>query len=471
MPVRRTVIRDADVDEPLRALRAELKVPGEFVPEVIAEATAAAASWSRDGRVDATDLELVTLDPTGSRDLDQAFAIEQTGDGYVFHYAIADVAAFVSAGGPMAAEAQVRGETLYLPDGRAPLYPPLLSDGAASLLPGGDRPAVLWRLELDQRAEIRQIEVRRAVVRSRQQLDYETIEQAAPQVATVLESLGRLRLQREIERGGVSLDVPEQEVVRTDGVWSLRYRVPRASEAWNAQLSLLVGMAAAQLMITAKVGLLRTMPRPPHHVVQLLRNSAAALHIDWPEAAAYPQIIRSLDPAVPAQAAMLRVASVAFRGAHYTAFDGELPPETGHSAVAAPYAHATAPLRRLADRYVSEVCLALFAKTEIPAWARDGLPGLPHTMATADEHAHRIDHAVVDLAEAVLLQDRIGETFAGVIVEVEDDSAHQMHGEIQIQDPAVHSRIDGSALPLGERVDARLATADVAVRKVTFVRA
>jgi exoribonuclease R len=306
-------------------------------------------------------------------------------------------------------------------------------------------------------------------VRSRQQLDYDTVEQAAPRVAAVLESLGRLRLQREIERGGVSLDVPEQEVVHNDGAWSLEYRVPHPAEAWNAQLSLLVGMAAAELMIDAKVGLLRTMPRPPQHVVQLLRNSAAALQIDWPEQASYPQIIRGLDPAVPAQAAMLRVASAAFRGAHYTAFDGELPAETTHAAVAASYAHATAPLRRLADRYVSEVCLALFARSAIPEWARTGLAGLPHTMATADEHAHRVDHAVVDLAEAVLLQDRVGETFSGVIVEL--DSAQQMRGEIQIQDPAVHARIDGAALPLGTRIDAKLSTVEVSSRKVVFAPA
>lgn len=469
MPVRRTVIRDADIDQPLRALRAELMVPGEFPPAVLEEATAAATSWSRAGRLDATDVELVTLDPTGSRDLDQAFAIEPAGDGFVFHYAIADVAAFVAATGPMAAEARVRGETLYLPDGRAPLYPPVLSEGAASLLPGAERPAVLWRLELDHGAEIRHVEVRRAVVRSRQQLDYDTIERSAPQVAVRLESLGRLRLQREIERGGVSLDVPEQEVIHRDGAWSLAYRVPKPAEAWNAQLSLLVGMAAAQLMIEAKVGLLRTMPRPPHHVVRLLRNSAAALHIDWPEQTPYPQIIRTLDAAVPAQAAMLRVASVAFRGAHYTAFDGELPAQTIHSAVAAPYAHATAPLRRLADRYVSEICLALFAETEVPVWAREGLAELPHTMATADEHAHRVDHAVVDLAEAVLLQDRVGEIFSGVVVEADEDSAHRMHGEIQIQDPAVHARIDGPGLPLGQRIAARLATADVSSRKLLFV--
>jgi exoribonuclease R len=66
---------------------------------------------------------------------------------------------------------------------------------------------------------------------------------------------------------------------------------------------------------------------------------------------------------VPAAAALLVLATRLLRGAGYTAFDGELPEQPMHSAVALPYAHCTAPLRRLADRHVGEVCLAASAGT------------------------------------------------------------------------------------------------------------
>lgn len=463
MARRPTAIQGLDLSGPLSALRAELRIPTEFAPETIAEAQRAATSWSRDGRLDATDLELVTLDPAGSRDLDQAFAIQADGTGFRFYYAIADVAAFVVPDGVIALDAAARGETLYLPDGRSPLYPAILSEGAASLLPDGDRPAVLWQLDLDRRAEPTAVAVRRAVVRSRAQLDYAGLGAARPDVATQLEKLGELRLEAERNRGGVSLNMPEQEVVRGESGWRLDYRVPLPAEAWNAQLSLLVGMAAATLMIEAKVGLLRTMPRPPHHTRVALRHSAAALGVRWPEHASYADVIRELDPDVPVQAAMLRVAGAAFRGAHYVAFDGTVPDHPSHAAVAAPYAHATAPLRRLADRYVSEICLAIVAGTPIPGWARRALPDLPKTMAAADEHAHRVDHAVVDLAEALMLEDRIGELFEGVVIEADDD-----HGQIQIREPAVQARVEGSELPVGHPVTVRLVTADVTARRLSF---
>jgi exoribonuclease R len=465
VPLRRTVIRGADLDAHLATLRSQLDLPGDFAPEVMAEADAAAKADVRGGHVDATDLNLVTLDPPGSKDLDQAFAIERRSGGYTFWYAIADVAAFVAPGGAVDAEAHRRGETLYLPGTRIPLHPLALSEGATSLLPGQDRPAVLWRFTVDDRGEPIEIDVRRAMVRSRAQLDYPAFVQADPEHAALMKELGELRQAAEVARGGVSLPVPEQEVSRVGDAWQLDYRAPLPDEGWNAQLSLLTGMGAAKLMLDAGVGMLRTMPPPPQFVVDNLRRSAKALGLDWPHGATYADVIRKLDATVPAQAALLRLASVLFRGASYVAFDGTPPTQPLQSAVAAPYAHATAPLRRLGDRYVSECCLAACAGAEVPEWVRAALPALPAEMAKADQRAHAVDRAVVDLAEALLLQDRVGEVFCGVVVEVNEKGG----GEVQLGDPAVRARLDGGELPLGEEADVRLSAVDVANRKVVFV--
>ena len=464
--MRRTVVTGVDIDPYLQALRTELAVPGDFPAPVQAEATRVATGWTRDGRVDATDLAVVTLDPSGSLDLDQAFLLERGQTGLVLHYAIADVGAFVAAGGAIDGEAHRRGETLYLPDGRVPLHPPVLSEGAASLLPNEDRPAVLWRIELDADGEPRSVEVRRAVVRSRAQLSYDTLQREGGAVLDLLQEFGQLREQCERARGAVSLPVPEQQVSGNGTGWTLTYRAPLPVEDWNAQMSLLTGMSAARLMLDAGVGLLRTMPPPDDATVQSLRRSALALDIAWPDGASYAEVVRGLDASKPTNAALLRLAAVLFRGAAYVAFDGSAPTTSTHAAVAAPYAHATAPLRRLADRYVSECCLAICAGQEVPAWVRSALPTLPDEMAEADRHAHEVDRAVVDLAEALLLKDRCGEVFRGVVVE-----AGPKGGEVQLRDPAVRARLDGGQLPLGVETDVRLVAVDVARRRVTFEQA
>ena len=176
-------------------------------------------------------------------------------------------------------------------------------------------------------------------------------------------------------------------------------------------------MAAAQLMLKAGVGILRTQPPPDERSLTRLRLQAQALHVPWPASMTYPEFIRALDPSLPAHAALMQEATGVGRGAGYTAFDGEPPSQPEHFAIAAAYAHATAPLRRLQDRYVSECCLAACAGTAPPDWVRQGLAALPDAMAKGDHRAHVVERGVVDLVEAVLLQDRVGETFDAVVVD------------------------------------------------------
>ena len=105
-------------------LREELEVPGAFPPEVLVEAEEAARRPLPSDARDFRDIPFRTLDPVGARDLDQAYAIEETSGGFVVRYAIAHVAHFVDPGGLVDAEAHRRGVTIYLPGERAPSRSP-----------------------------------------------------------------------------------------------------------------------------------------------------------------------------------------------------------------------------------------------------------------------------------------------------------------------------------------------------------
>jgi len=452
----------------LAGLHTELGIPVDFPPVVLTEADAAVRSPQLPG-LDRTDLDFVTIDPLGSRDLDQAFHLEKTAAGYVVHYAIADVAAFVRPGGAIDVEAHARGETRYAPSGNILLHPPVIAHDAGSLLPGQVRPALVWRITLDARGESTAVDVRRALVRSREQLDYVGA-QAALDAGTddarlhLLREIGELRHHLEAERDGVSLPVPEQVVVADGAGYTLELRAPTPVERWNAQLSLLTGMAAAELMLYAGVGVLRTLPPPRDRDIARLRRSAQGLGIRWRQRLSHDEFIRSLDPQVPAQAALLNEASSLLRGAAYTAFDGDVPDQALHAGVGSEYAHATAPLRRLVDRYVGEVCVAVCAGAEIPAWARSALPQLPKEMADSNHRAHAYENAIVATVEAALLQGSVGQTYRAVVVDVDDDG---QRGVVQVRDPAVLAKCTGP-LPLGAEVDVRLVEADVGARTVRF---
>ena len=470
MAQRRVRVRPPDAAEiaaALAALRESLGVSVAFPDEVLADARTAVRS-PRLPPSDETGTPFVTIDPPGSLDLDQALHLERRDGGYRVLYAIADVAAHVTPGGPMDREAHERGQTFYAPDGNARLYPPEISEGAGSLLPDETRPALLWTLDLDADGECVATDVRRALVRSREKLDYEGVQRmiddgAATESLLLLREVGLLREEREARLGGIDLPIPDQEVTLGPGGYELAWRAQLPVEGWNAQISLLTGQAAAALMLDGRVGILRTLPRADPGAVARLRRSAGALGVPWPEETSPADFIRTLDPSVSAHAAVLAQTTVLLRGSGYDAFDGHTPAEPRHAGVGAPYAHATAPLRRLVDRYVGEVCLALAAGEEVPDWARDELPRLPETMEKSNRRAQQYEGGIVSAVEAAVLARSVGRVFEGAVV-VE---TNERGGVVQLTDPAVSARSEGD-LPLGERVDVRLTLADVAARQVRF---
>lgn len=453
----------------LASIRTEMAIPAEFPPDVVMAAEQAAAQ-PRLPQEDLTAIEFVTIDPPGAMDLDQALQLERDGEGFLVRYAIADVAAFVSRGDAVDTEAHRRGMTLYAPDHRTPLHPPALSEGAASLLPDQIRPALVWQIRLDAQGRMRDVEVARARVRSRAQLSYEQVQAdldagQAPESLQLLKVIGELLQQLESERGGVSLNISEQHVNTEHDHWALEFRTPLPVEGWNAQISLLTGMAAAQMMLYGQVGVLRTLPPADHASLRKLRQTAKALAIAWPAEQDYPGFLRSLDPSRSDHAAMISACTLLFRGAGYQAFSGGVPYDVEHAALAAEYAHTTAPLRRLVDRYAGEVCVALCAGQPVPNWVLQALDALPDEMRAAEQRAKKYERAIINLVEACLLSNQVGDTFAGHIIEVDED---HKSGTLILAEAAVEAKIKGQALPLGQDVRARLVTADVTKGAVSF---
>ena len=444
------------------AIREELAVPADFPPEVMREAQAAAAR-PRSVLPDATDIPFFTLDPPGSMDLDQAMHLERDGGGYRVRYAIADVPGFVSPGGALDREARSRGQTIYLPDGRAPLHPPLLSEDSASLLPGQVRPAYVWDLRLDDDGNVRAAHVSRALVRSRDRLDYASAQRAIGAGSidmrlALLQEVGDKRGHLERERGGASLPMPEQEVTEDGaGGFKLAFRPLLPCEDWNAQVSLMTGMAAARFMLDGGVGILRTMPGPDPSAVQRFRHQTHALGVPWPADQRYGDYLRGLDRSDPRHLAAIHEATGLFRGAGYTPFDGVAPQQSEHAAVAAPYAHVTAPLRRLVDRFGLVICAALCADRPVPEWVRAALAALPKAMASSDQHAAAVERACTDAVEAAVLAGLIGRTLPAAVV----DLTRKGQPVVQLFEPAVLSAAEGAATP-GEQVLVLVRAADIA---------
>lgn len=451
---------DAILGDALAAIRDQFQVPAGFPPEVEAAAETATRR-PLDGHADRTALPFVTLDPASATDLDQAFTIEASGNDLVLRYAIADVGWFVRDGDPVDAEAWRRGTTLYLPDGKARLYPAVLSEGAASLLPDGPRPAIIFSVCVDPEGAVRLDGAERAVIRSRAKLAYSTATDA--ELPAGFAELSARVQAAEAKRGAARVDPPEQEVAKTDGHYTLVFRTRYPAEDRNAALSLAANLAIADALQAHRTGLFRVMAGPDERAVRRLRFTARALGIDWPAKQSLPDLERTLDPTQPKQAAFMAAIRRAGSGAAYVPWrEGQTP---WHAALAETYAHATAPLRRLADRYVVEATLAIANGKSVPEGAAEAFGRLPPVMARADARSGQIERAVIDLAETVLLQDRVGEVFEAVVTDQDERGAR-----IQLSPLPIVARATAHGVEPGETIRVKLTAAEPETRKLTFQR-
>ena len=456
-------LRDPDrlLTDGLSAIRGQFKVPTAFPLEV--EAAAQAAVQRRpDEHKDRTAEPFVTLDPASSTDLDQAFTIEAAGNDLLLHYAIADVPWFVREGDPLDVAAWARGETLYLPDGKAGLYPKTLSEGAASLLPDGPRPAVVFTTRVAPDGAVKLEGAERAIIRNRAKLAYETATEA--ELPAGFAELSRRITDAEAARGAARVDPPEQQVERDAlGHFNLVLRPLDLAEQRNAALSLATNLAVADALFAAKTGLFRVMAGPDARAIARLRHTARALGLSWDQGDSLETFEKTLNPAQPNAAAFMLSIRRAGNGASYVPYQDGVKP--WHAAMAATYCHMTAPLRRLADRYVIRAALAVVNDQPVPAEVTGAFARLGPVMGKADARANQIDRAVIDLAEAAMLSGREGESFAAVVTEVDD-----VGPRIQLCDQPVVTRATAHGVAPGDKLTVRLVAADPVKRTVSFER-
>ncbi len=494
------------INQDFQSIRDGLQLPRDFAPELLDEAHEVARRNPLTASLEnLEEVQFVTIDPPTSLDLDQAYWADRLPSGYRVRYAIADVGFWIDRGSSLEQEAWQRGNTYYSPDLRTPLYPNAISEDAASLLPNQIRPAIVFDFELDEQAEVLSVGIVRSLVMSRAKLSYPEVgrhldtERVIPDSGhlahqewslslTLLEEIGRKRQQLEIERHGISLRIPAQQVERwATALYGYRLAFEESTEVedWNAQISLMTGICAAQVMISHQVGLLRTLDPPREDRLQMLKLAAQALRVNWPNGMRYDEFVRSLDPHDPIHSVMLQQAARVNGGARYLMFQGKVPKHSAHAAIASTYAHVTAPLRRLADRYVLDLLIELSNGNQPSQDLLDALQKLPQVMNESESLSRKLETAIVDFAEARLLQDHLGEEFSALVIGLREDSV-----VVQIAEPPMRTKLplnvfgdeneaqlsnDGSMLrinqteiSLGQTLSLSLIEADPVTRSLKF---
>ena len=325
-------------------------------------------------------------------DLDQALHLERDGDGFVVHYAIADVAAFVDAGRPGRPRGAPPRRDAVRRGLEDPAAPHVALRGCGSLLPDQVRPALLWTIRLDAKGDGTEVDVERARVQLARQAVVRrgAGRRSTPAPPTRCSAARGGRHAPHRARGrpwrrlAADAGAGDRRSTTTAGGWSSASLHP--VEGWNAQISLLTGIVAAAIDA-------RRQGRPPADPARRptrTRRRAAAAHRQGAARSTGPrtQDYPAFDPlARPVQAEPRGDGG----GLHVTAarrrlrgFDGEVPSSTSTPRSPPTYAHVTAPLRRLVDRYALEICVAICAGNAVAGLGARASSTCPDHAASPD---------------------------------------------------------------------------------------
>lgn len=454
---------DAMVQERLTKLNHE--IPLDFPPNVLAEAAEleknaaehadlgglkpladvsgapsmdALPRTSSAKRQDLRGVPFVTIDGEDARDFDDAVYARPLhpaagGAAWELWVAIADVSHFVQPGSRLDREARERGNSYYFPTSVEPMLPEILSNGLCSLRPDEDRLVMAARIGFDDRGIPVSSAFFPGVIRSRGRLTYEGVHEALTSGGGLLEhhpylkdaeALAHILLARRQQRGSLDFDLPEAQFIvnrATGEVEDVRRRVRVFAHRLIEEFMLAANEAVARYLTEKGVPFpYRIHPAPdPDRLSTLFRTLAttdlARSDVLTLKRGETPSPARLRDILVqahgtPQEYLVGRLVLRSMMQARYSPESGE------HFGLASPcYCHFTSPIRRYADLLVHRALSFALGASQGPVIAGHRLLMAADQCNARERAATEAEREIARRLGCLLLRDRAGETFAGVV--------------------------------------------------------
>lgn len=409
-------------------------------------------------RTDLRDVFTLTIDPPDAKDFDDAISIERMNDGWELGVHIADVSAFVEAGGAIDTEAQKRGNSVYLPRRVLPMLPEVLSNGLCSLQPNVPRLARTVFIKYDHAGSVQSSRFARAVIESDHRLTYleaqalidgdenearkhaKTDKPYSKQLRDALQKmndLSRIIRKRRQKQGMIALDLPEVELVfDEDG------HVVDAQPEDDAYTHKLIeafmveaNEAAARVFADLNVPLIRRIhPDPGSHDIAELRVFARVAGFNIPADPSRKELQALLEKVkgTPASRAVSFAVLRTLTKAEYS------PALIGHFALASEhYTHYTSPIRRYTDLTVHRALDVLTEELEgfdkIPTSPKkrralgnrirnnralpspEELETIANRCSNTERNAEQAERELRKFLVLQLLEDHVGDVFPGTV--------------------------------------------------------
>jgi len=418
-----------------------------------------------------------SIDNYDSMDLDQLEYCEQgNNEEILVRVAIADVDYYVRKQSPADQHAAHNGTSIYTGVETFPMLPDQLSQDITSLLPGEDRMVVVFEYSVLSDGTTRHGDVYRAVVTNKAKLIYEEVGewlegtgvipqklQEDPGLAEqiLLQNEAALRLKKNrLKQGALVLETIEAEAVMEGGsVRDLVVQRQNMARCLIEEFMVAANRTIVNYLGDAKMPMIQRIVRIPKYwegIVMTAAQYGESLP-EEPDALALTAFLRRRREADPERFPDLSLTIVKLMGpGEYVAlFPGGIP--VGHFALAVTdYTHGTAPNRRYVDLIIQRLIKAVLDGKKSP-YQRKELTEKADWLSDCEKRSKKVERFMHKAAAAVLLEQRIGETFDALVTGASGKGTY-----VRLISPPVEGRVmQGEyGLMVGQKVRVRLLMAD-----------
>lgn len=272
-------------DENVDLLR--YKIPTEFSQPVLEWAqsvpAATVGTFKDSGRVDLTHLTTITIDGQSTLDFDDALSIETRDDHFLVGIHISDVAEHIKKGDLLDREARSRGSSIYMPDNRISMAPPLLAENRLSLKKDHLRPAISTMVKISLTGDILSYDIFPSIIRVDHQLSYFEANVSAEEgeaIGTLYNIATRFREKR-LGQGAIQITLPEINIWLDESGMPVVNRVNRESPGRMliAEMMILSNWLSARFLVENNTpAIFRSQPKPKDRI---LKNGTGSLFQNW----------------------------------------------------------------------------------------------------------------------------------------------------------------------------------------------
>ena len=421
------------------AIVKSFNIPSEFPPKVITQAGRVpdhVLDADRDGRMDLTHLQTVTIDGEDAKDLDDAISLTKEGDIYHLGVHIADVSNYVQGGSALDKEALKRGTSVYLADRVIPMLPERLSNGICSLNQGEDRLTLSCLMDIDKNGQVIDHKIAETIIRVDRRMSYTQVrcilEDGDTEISReyadfvpmffLMKELSELLRSRRHNRGSIDFDFPESKITLNGAGRAIDVQAYEANVATEIieDFMLMANETVAKEYCQGEYPFVyRTHETPDPERVEslltLLRNQGISVQKAGEEITPkeIQEIIESIQ-GLPNETMISRLTLRTMKQAKYTTQC------SGHFGLAAKYyCHFTSPIRRYPDLQIHRIIrdnirgrLQREGKTE---HYREILEHVAQQSSACERRAQEAERESDRLKKAEYMSYHLGEEFEGII--------------------------------------------------------